>query len=160
MPRCVCGTTLTDLRTNEERQRWASRLDDCWRYHSNGTAYWMFCLRCHLRRWPNDRRFNNRWSSPAAPWYHRQVNGVRRLIAGDFYITQPPPELDHDTVRSHDRDDDRRVRPRLPDLVLGPMGSFGAHIQWRHPVATIVEIPYERWQRCEFASERQPCLSG
>ena len=41
MPMCECGErTLSDLRSESERQRWADRLNDCWGYRDNGIAYW------------------------------------------------------------------------------------------------------------------------
>ena len=93
MPLCERGTTLTDLRSAHELARWASREGDCWDYRENRTPYWKYCRPCHMRRWPNDRRYNNRWSSPAPPWYNIPVSSVCHLLAGDLYLTREPPEL-------------------------------------------------------------------
>ena len=136
MPRCPCGVVLTDLRTQEELRKWAHREGDCWGRRPNGTPYWYFCLRCHLRRWPNDRRYNNRWSTPAPPLWHMACSGVHRLVAGDFYLTCPPPERRRDELA-----EPRRVRHDWGHLLLrkrgGPLalephdGAVHTFLTWR-----------------------------
>jgi hypothetical protein len=109
MPLCECGKThLTDLRSDGELGRWAHRQGDCWDYNERGRPFWFFCVPCHGRRWPNDRRWGNRHDSPAPPWLHTVQKGVRhyQCLAGDFfYLTTPPPERVSTDTRS--------VRPRL-----------------------------------------------
>jgi hypothetical protein len=167
MPLCVCGKTLTDLRSEEERRRWWDRRGECWDFTANGTPYWQFCISCHMGRWPHDRRFNNRWSTPASPLYHRVMDGKSRLVAGDFYLTRPPPErLSTATAAGP-----RNVRPRL---FSSPSGSSSAglcapslavataqgeptssaltrrgHVRWLP--ASVSWIPRDQPKRCNFA---------
>jgi len=110
-PECLATgqhTVLTDLRSADERERWAGLEGVCWSKRPNGTAYWHLCLACHARRYPHDRRCNNRHSRPAPPWYHLTASSLRRLVAGDFFLTSPPPEYAEPASSS-----DRIVRPRL-----------------------------------------------
>ena len=162
MPRCPCGVVLTDLRTQEELRKWAHREGDCWGRRPNGTPYWYFCLRCHLRRWPNDRRYNNRWSTPAPPLWHMACSGVHRLVAGDFYLTCPPPERRRDELA-----EPRRVRPRLgPPSSPEARGTSGTGTTRRRcahlsdlaggELATVREIPRDQPRRCHFAGELGP----
>eukprot|EP00973_Karenia_brevis_P034912 4818168-Karenia_brevis.AAC.1 len=111
MPLCVCGTTLTDIRNPDVLAKWQDREGDAWLRRENGTPYWQFCVDCHMRRWPNDRRCRNSASKPAPPWLNYSCSGVRRLFAGDFFLTQPPPEVVSPSERAES--ETRRVRPRL-----------------------------------------------
>ena len=89
-----CGIKqLTELRTEALRRTWADDEGVKWWLRS-GAAYWRLCELCHAQRWPLDRRCANRHSRPGAAvdLAGRDLRqGVSRLVAGDFYLTQPPP---------------------------------------------------------------------
>ena len=174
MPLCECGTTLTDLRSAHELARWASREGDCWDYRENGTAYWKYCRPCHMRRWPNDRRYNNRWSSPAPPWYNIQVSGVCRLLARDLHLAREPPELRREESKTVGL---RQVRRRVaaspsavgsdgPQAPLCLDSRYFYHEEQRlrvhyaddhgYPLADTTDYEAEAWTRCAFANERAP----
>ena len=99
-PLCPCcqQVFLTDLRSDTELGRWGDLEGVSWRRSSGGTPRWDLCLACHRQEWPNDRRCNNRHSSPSPFWMRLRVGRVRgasvsRLDAGDFFLTAAPPEL-------------------------------------------------------------------
>ena len=94
--------------------KWALRQGDAWDYRSNGTPYWLLCVVCHMRRWPNDRRYRNANSRPAPPWLHIQMSGRRCLVAGDLWITSPPPESEDRMLGGP-----RVVRPRFEGDLIG-----------------------------------------
>ena len=64
-----------------------------WRWISGLQAYWLLCLDCHKLLWPGDNRVNNRYSAPWSLRSEALAKGSKRsLVAGDFYLTQEPPE--------------------------------------------------------------------
>ena len=94
-PKCLnCSRDSTCLESAALRATWAAHEGVKWGWHTDEAAYWFLCLPCHRRAWPLDQRCENRHSRPwdaIFPWYVR--SGVRSLVVGDFYLTQPPPEL-------------------------------------------------------------------
>ena len=114
MPMCGCGGfVLTDIRNADVLRKWMHREGEVWGYRPNGTPYWLYCVGCHQRRWPHDRRCNNGYSRPAPPYLHvfRGGSSSRILVAGDFSLTEPPPEranvlatfrADPSNARSHE----------------------------------------------------------
>ena len=83
---------LTDIRNPYLIIKWQHRRGDAWGYGDNGTPCWLYCVKCHMRRWPNDRRYANGASRPTPSWLHREASGRQRLFAGDFWLIAPPPE--------------------------------------------------------------------
>ena len=70
---------------------------------------------CYARIWPDDRRppNGNRWTRPASrslPTFQASLQGRRRLLTGDLYITESPPEL----LSAGAQDQARRRRPPTP----------------------------------------------
>ena len=131
---------LTDNRSQDLITKWQYRRGDAWDYRDNGTPYWVYCVKCHMRRSLNDRRYANEASRPAPFWLHREASGRQRLFARDFWLTAPPPErasllagcsLYAEETGSHSSDSSedahrvfgRTVRPRLdePAAVATPV---------------------------------------
>ena len=78
---CQCGEhTLSARRSSGELLRWADRRGDCWGYKANGTPYWFLCLRCRMKNWPHDLRFQvHHWGPaprPTSPSARRNSSGV------------------------------------------------------------------------------------
>ena len=139
MPKCRCGKVLTDLRSPDLLARWARREGDAWSYRDNGTPYWNFCVACHMREWPHDRRYNNASSRPAPPWLHVRHSGVCRLVAGDCFLTQPPLEVCAVSMAFEEEPPLRRKRPRtsgatclppLPSSSSGSTSSLRRCVRW------------------------------
>ena len=64
---------LTQLRTRTLRRR------------RGGSGYsWRSCSACHKKKWPEDGRRRDQWSTPKAA----KFEGVRK-----FYLREPPPEV-------------------------------------------------------------------
>ncbi len=95
-PRCCCGQRhCAELVTAKARATWAEEQGAKWDWHSDRQAYWYLCLPCHKKFW-NDGRSKSPWSQPGrAPWGF-QVGGRARLLSGDFYLTEAPPDLGPD----------------------------------------------------------------
>lgn len=118
-PDCPWSEFLTSLRSETLQATWAREEGLCWVRHSSGTAYWRFCLRCHMHRWPHDLRTNNRHSKPAPPFLAYTNRSTRRLETGDvFWLTSPKPESRDAVDRCDWLDDERRVRRRVEASVL------------------------------------------
>ena len=58
------------------------------------TVHWRLCQACHKRVWPADLRVGNRHSRPFVEPMPGIRGGKRRLVVGDFYLTEAPPEPD------------------------------------------------------------------
>ena len=121
-PLCPCGLrAVAPLKSHGIRNRWAeeegisrSRVTSSKRGGAS-VAYFHFCEECHARIWPDDRRppNGNRWTRPASrlmPTFQASVQGRRRLLTGDLYITESPPEL----LSAGAQDQARRRRPPTP----------------------------------------------
>jgi hypothetical protein len=101
-----CNTKSSQL-SNGLRSKWASGegLKWTWRVQTvqkreNRVAWFRFCEICHRELWPDDHRVNNRYSRPAlSHWEKASAGGCLRLVAGDFYLTQPPPERASSSTR-------------------------------------------------------------
>ena len=123
MPLCRCGRILTDMRSVDEQTRWGERFDVSWGYRLNETAYWFYCLPCHRKIWPHDRRVIGRYSRPAPKhlnlYLPNAAVGASRLACGDyFYLTTAAPEWLPDASDA----EARRVRAR----VAAPLAVSGA----------------------------------
>ena len=74
-----CGQVKrTELYSESMRALWADREGDCWEWHGN-IAYWKFCCKCHMCRWPGDERKKN----SVAP---RGISPELRGIAGHVFV--------------------------------------------------------------------------
>ena len=121
-PLCPCGLrAVAPLKSHGIRNRWAeeegisrSRVTSSKRGGAS-VAYFHFCEECHARIWPDDRRppNGNRWTRPASrllPTFQASLQGRRRLLTGDLYITESPPEL----LSAEAQDQARCRRPPTP----------------------------------------------
>jgi len=90
-PKCaLCKTTdSTKLESEDLQKVWQSELGSKWNWHTDDSAYWKFCLRCHQRYFPDDHRVGNRHSKPRCAVVWKRWCGP----FGDFYLTSPPPEI-------------------------------------------------------------------
>ncbi len=139
---CSCGrTTLSDLRSVDEQTRWGDRLGGCWDYNDNDTAYWFYCLECHRRKYPHDRRhFGNRYGGPAPAWLHvclhATTGGRQPLTAGVyFYLTTPPPER----RPSQEQVSENTVRQVRRRISVEPSASSASASASRLPTASLEE---------------------
>jgi hypothetical protein len=123
MPTCpLCGKFLADLRTQQLQQVWAAWEGVKWDFRDlqrGRTAYWRYCFECHtMQMWPGDGRRGNRHSSPTPTrWWRVQRGSVARLVCGDLYLTEAPPEIEHKDYPGRGR---RRARPRSPSPLVEP----------------------------------------
>ena len=93
-PKCLaCGIQdATRLEGQHLMEIWAAQRGVAWDFRKvDGAPYWYLCLECHRREWPLDQRCANRHSKPWSAVVFA-TTPVRRLLVGDFYLTQPPPE--------------------------------------------------------------------
>jgi len=89
-----CGTELTELESPALRRTWKKDEGFKWSWHSPVQAYWHLRQDCHQAAWPVDKRVSNRWSRPGDAWWPSLASSRRcRLVVGDFYLTESPPEL-------------------------------------------------------------------
>ena len=90
-------TSCTEL-SQELRKRWEESQGLKWHLLPSGTqAYWKLCLSCHRMAWPLDGRTSNRHSWPAEALI-RRGRSKTRLVAGDFYVLETPPEILHHSM--------------------------------------------------------------
>jgi hypothetical protein len=92
-PRCACGAARTPLATAALRSSWEDVLGLKWSWSTPSAAYWHMCLGCHQARWPGDGRVRNRYCRPRSSDPRRRVGARARLVVGELYLTEPPPEL-------------------------------------------------------------------
>ncbi len=109
-----CGLGLSRLHSQKLRESWAQEEGLKWGWYTQEQAYWKLCLPCHQEAWPGDLRRRGPYCLPLADYWKHLVGGRLRLLAGDFYLTQAPPEY-----LSHGRwlapgDPPRRARPAPP----------------------------------------------
>ena len=112
-PLCPCGLrVVAPLRSLGIRERWAEEEGISWSWVSSSTrggasvAYFRFCAECHTKTWPDDRRppNGNRWTRPARrlmPKFKSSLHGRQRLVTGDLYITESPPEYVSAEAQAH-----------------------------------------------------------
>ena len=82
-----------------------------WDWVTPEQAYFKLCWSCHLVAWPLDMRSRNQHNKPGAYYWCKELGGRSRLLAGDLYISEAPPEL---------------LAPRSVASVAGPSGLSGA----------------------------------
>ena len=93
-PVCSCGQhTLAQLKSPTLLQAWASMEGVSWSRGPRG-PYFHFCQKCHLGIWSEDNRppISNRFCRPARPSWEGRGQRSRCLL-GDYFLTEPPPEL-------------------------------------------------------------------
>ena len=116
-PKCAdCPTDTTRLVSAKLLETWEAERGLKWDWHTPKSAYWLRCLECHVRQFPEDKRVANRYSEPRALVAKRlamkkcgctiTTRGPWAFI-GEFYLTTPPPE----TLRPS-----WEVLPRWPHL--------------------------------------------
>ena len=93
-----CRSCELAFLNDDLRRMWAAERGLAWDWKDD-LGYWRLCQACHRKEWPDDRRNRNGssmpWSQLVAqrPVATKLVNGKAVLVNGDFYLTQPPPEL-------------------------------------------------------------------
>ena len=95
-PHCAnpdCRTESTCLETAKLRETWQADDGYKWFWHTEKAAYWTYCLHCHNRLFPEDKRVANRYSQPRAAFALKLACSTGRAFIGEFYLTSPPPEL-------------------------------------------------------------------
>jgi len=112
-PLCPCGLgVVAPSRSLGIRERWAEEEGISWSWVSSSTrggasvAYFRFCAQCHTKTWPDDRRHpnGNRCTRPARrlmPTFQSSLHGRQRLVTGDLYITESPPEYVSAEAQAH-----------------------------------------------------------
>jgi hypothetical protein len=164
-PRCACGAARTPLATAALRSSWEDVLGLKWSWSTPSAAYWHMCLGCHQARWPGDGRVRNRYCRPRSSDPRRRVGARARLVVGELYLTEPPPELgsaaapelaaadsdssDESASRSRSRfrlpprpPRSPRLRPHVPPPQGWPFGT---------PLSLIAE-PCDGWS-CAFCAD-------
>ena len=164
-PRCACGAARTPLATAALRSSWEEVLGLKWSWVTPSAAYWHMCLGCHQARWPGDGRVRNRYCRPRSSDPRRRVGARARLVVGELYLTEPPPELGSATAPERDAADSDssdesasrsrsffrlpprpprspRLRPHVPPPQGWPCGT---------PLSLIAE-PCDGWS-CAFCTE-------
>ena len=100
---------------------------------------------------PDDRRppKGNRWTRPASrslPTFQASLQGRRRLLTGDLYITKSPPEL----LSAKAQDQARRRRPPSPRRQCLAERLLG----WSRGL--VVGRPSPFGQMCEICNGKRP----
>ena len=75
------------------RRTWRQEEGYKWDWVTPNQAYFTLCWSCHLVVWPLDMRSSNRHNKPGAYYWMKKLGGRTRLLAGDLYISEAPPEL-------------------------------------------------------------------
>ena len=90
----LCGRVkVSRLRTEGSLRVWAEDEGLKWQWRTPKQAYFRLCEACHTTVWPMDMRPGNRHNKPGAYFWKQTRGGRTRLLAGDLFITEAPPEL-------------------------------------------------------------------
>ena len=92
-PLCpLCGHELATL-SPELQRTWLVEKGIKWEEGEGSLAYWRLCAKCHRRVWPLDKRVEGRYCRPFVEHWKIHCGFKVRLVAGDFYLTAPPPDM-------------------------------------------------------------------
>ena len=97
-PVCRCGERyLTELRGTRLLEKWADEVGIKWGWANSGKAMWYLRHRCHRIAFEEDHRVQNGSSSPGVSRWGLATSGTdrgaaQRLVCGDFYLRNAPPE--------------------------------------------------------------------
>ena len=102
---------VSRLRAQDMLIKWQADEGYKWDWVTPEQAYFKLCWSCHLVAWPLDMRSRNQHNKPGTYYWCKELGGRSRLLAGDLYISEAPPEL---------------LAPRSVASVAGPSGFSGA----------------------------------
>ena len=114
-----CGTSQrSKLVSLSQRARWAPSQGEKWEFTDEGQPYFLCCVMCHAKRWPEDRRCGNMHDGP----------GKAHVCVRPLCLTSAPPKragIDNCLAELGGSQPQKRSRVQSPAAESGRKVAFG-----------------------------------